>query len=250
MKFAILTPIGPGRDWLLDSVWPQALEAAGCPKSETRLCVVNNSGTHSVRRKVAGIASAMGWAEWRIADNREQGSGLHERREGLSSHMADNYARLLAMAGDAEFSLTLETDITLPGRGELGGLCAFDHMMDGMAEDVAMVGTPVCSRHQRETKVSVYRVSHTKRWPKDKTRPPVRETGFEEVHAFGHSCVLMRTAPVREAGFSATPNVDGSGGPGHEWGNQKRLMRAGWRLLVDWGVKPLHWKSPTEWVKA
>lgn len=44
--------------------------------------------------------------------------------------------------------------------------------------------------------------------------------------------------------------LDGAGGAGHEWGNQKRLLLAGWRIAVDWGARPRRWKSRTEWRRA
>lgn len=250
MKYAILTPVGPGRDWLLDRIWPEALEAAGCPKSETRVCVLNNSGNPRLTRRAAETLQGQGWAEWRVAANRETGSAINKRMKGLSSHMAECYARLMRMAGDAEYSLTLETDISLPSREELLGVWPVDRLMGGMEKDVAMVGTPVCSRHQREKKVSVYRMDSVAKWPRSKSSVPVQDDGRTSVHAHGHCFVLMRTKPVRDAGFTATPNLNGTGGLGHEWGNQKRLLLDGWRIMVDWRVRPAHWKSPKEWVKA
>lgn len=249
MRYAVATPIGPGRGWLIDAVWLDALDSLGLPKRETRICVANNTGNTRLTRQIAGKLRERGWGEARVAVERQAGSGIKKRLEGLSSHMAGLYTRLLGMAGDAEYTVALETDVTPPGREELGGEWPVERLLRAMEPDVAMVGTPVPSRWRDCAPASVYTVSDIVQWPRVKHRPKPRVEGVQDVHAHGHCLVAMRTKPVRNAGFTATPNLDGTGGPGHEWGNQKRLLLSGWRIVVDWSVKPKHWKSPTEWAR-
>jgi hypothetical protein len=176
-----------------------------------------------------------------------------ERRDHLSQHMAEMSNRMLLAAADVNWILTLETDILVEAEGAEN---IIPNWMRTMQENltVAMIGAVVPSRWHAPRPdggtISVYRVPTVDPWSTSRGHLPLPQHGLVEVHAYGTNMVLMRPGLVQHVGFAATPNIDGSGGQGHEWFLQKTMLISGYKILADWDVRPRHYLTADMYYQA
>ncbi len=244
---AIMTPFGKGRSWQLP-IWADSLGRLGADPARTRLVLLDNSG-EGLRDRLVSFTRATPWQSVVILTDNEWLNDVSERREGLSAHMARLTNRMVAATRLPPFVLSLESDIGLAD-GILG------RMMRVMLKQVraGIVGLPTACRWNSkpgEEVISCYRMNgRVDEWDKKGLRRPEAKNGgeVEEVHALGMNCTLFRGDVLRRFRFTATPNVDGTGGMGHEWGVSKRAILADWKVYALW-ERPKHYQSAEAWVQ-
>ena len=247
-ELAIITPFGAGREEEI-SAWQASLEALDLGKRRTRLIVVDNSGSTKVRDAVLQTMLD----DWHSTvylkdDSRYVSKQDDERPAWLGPHITQITRRMMSATGGASYILSLETDVRVPTREMLKGATAYQHLKRYITPDVAMVGTALPTRWGNLALPSVYHLDNIQPWGA-KCRVAVKEHGVEEIHAFGTSLLLMQ-GWVRDIECWPNPNRDGSGGFGHEWSVEKQCLLRGYKLLVNWDVKPAHRTSEGKWISV
>ena len=244
-EVCVVTRIGPGRLWELD-LWAESLERLGLPRSKTRIVVGDNSGDAATRDRIMGILGGGGWNEWALLiDKGYNCNKFTERPEEHSYHQARLLSRLVRASMTTPYILSLDTDTLAPTAEELGGLSAYQLLKSRMLDDVAVVGTPVPSRWSGQ--LAAYTVDSIEPWGKMK-RVSIKRPGIvEEVHSFGTCLTLWRGDLLRKYEFKGEPNIQAKCQQGLEWYTYKMFMLDGFRLLLDWAIRPRHYKTPNEY---
>ncbi len=172
-----------------------------------------------------------------------------ERPRKYSYVMARLMNQAVTATRNAPFIFTLDSDTLLPTPEELKGEKVLPRMMKAMGPDVAVVGSSVPSRHREQINPSVYRM--------DSIEPfsgfhyaSVKEDGTEAVDAFGTACTLWRGDLMRAIGFEGCPNLTGPERLGWEWYFHKMSHLLGYKSVVDWGIKPRHYKTIWDYVRG
>jgi len=248
---AIVTRFGPGRAWEIP-IWRDTLKRLGVTPAETRLIVSDNTGEADTRAELLRACDSQPWARWclltapPVCANRED-----KKPENYAYRMARMQTQLAWACGDAPMTLLLDSDVLVPVAQALGGKPVVAHLIEHMADDVAVVATPIRARWANNDGVSVYRVKGDQFQPfGPRSRVEVQAGGVQEVHVSGTGCALWRTEIMQRYGFRPQANLHKDKKLGHEWYTYKRMLTDSWRVLCDWDIRPRHYVSETEYVEV
>ena len=249
-EVCVVTRVGPDRLWELD-LWAESLERLELPRDKTRIVVGDNSGDAATRARITEILGRGRWNEWALLiDKGYNCEKLAKRPEEHSYHQARLFSRLVRASMTTPYILSLDTDTLAPSAEELGGLSAYQLLKSRMLDDVAVVGTPVLSRWAKTPAVAAYTVDNIEPWGRMRRVRIKRPGVVEEVQSFGTCLTLWRGDLLRKYEFKGEPNIQSRCVQGLEWWTYKMFLQDGFRMLLDWTIRPRHYKTLDEYVQV
>ena len=227
-KLVLVTAFGPGGE----NGWKRFFEAIGAQSRKPDCAIfIDTTGNNSCLGWAQDLSSGSNFPhKWLTVPP----ASLHSARD-ISRFLASLWNVALQYVDDADWILSLEHDVILPGSNAIATLAEATG-----DNSVGIVGTPVISRHGGH--LMVYHCQSTDPWSIDRRRRVVPcPNGITQVDSVSLSCTLIRASVVRfPFAFSATPDANGGGGNGHEWSLMKHCALSGSRILCDFRVRPEH----------